>query len=652
MSSRGCITLFTKSSRFWGIFWVDVSDYSRAEAGFLSIAGQLQIPLQKWEDVLQELVNLKKSWLLVLDNADDPNVDYQRYFPTGSSGVVILTTRNDQCRIYAVGGLINLEGLSDIDAQSLLFNVAQVPESQYQRMKNDAQVISKLLGSHPLALIQAGAYVACGHSTLNDYPEVYRRQQERLLKFGPSQIQPRYQNVYATFEASADALKSDVESASDVLQLLSVLASLSGEPLPLLSFEIAWTVAKEICSGKENNLNLGGITQWHVDQLVPLISIEKDEWDLFRLTNAVNRLKTLALVSTEKHDYDPHQGSISMHPLIHAWANERNNSQERHTTWISAGCFLAICSQDEPLWRAPGGRFLSCHIQALVSSKMSLIFDSKPPRKVFALLMQFGWFLEEMGDDIGLSSLLSRLFRHLGWEETIVSPEWLDAYLIKAINYTRRGESEKAIPLLEQMVELIKQTNLPAKLLLHYHLAAVYLKKGEAEKAVQLLEQMFKSFKVKHNADEFWCLVLKFVLIQAYKRSGEIEKALKLSKSFSESAIASFELQWVDPLVLLHHLEKIYGELVTAEDAESYSAQVDEYVETYWKGDSITLLEKLNRRSMVNWNRGRREAGLKGQYKCVELARDLLGDHHPLVEEQKLWGKNILTDIRKLGERE
>ena len=92
----GC-HLLTKTS-FWGVSWVDVSTETLAESGFLDIAGRLQVPAKTLEEARQALANLKERWLLILDNADDPKVDYQRYFPTGLRGVVMLTSRNDECR--------------------------------------------------------------------------------------------------------------------------------------------------------------------------------------------------------------------------------------------------------------------------------------------------------------------------------------------------------------------------------------------------------------------------------------------------------------------------------------------------------------------------------------------------------------------------
>jgi hypothetical protein len=132
-------------------------------------------PAESQEDACRGLANMKKPGLLVLDNADDVNTDYQQYFPTTPAGVVLLTSRNAECQQYATLKWIDLEGFSDSEARELLFRMAYIPNTQHQKLEDDAQVVVSLLRSHPLALIQAGSYVSRGHCTFKQYPDVYQR---------------------------------------------------------------------------------------------------------------------------------------------------------------------------------------------------------------------------------------------------------------------------------------------------------------------------------------------------------------------------------------------------------------------------------------------------------------------------------------------
>ena len=60
-------------------------------------------------EALQVLAATKQSWLLILDNADDPNIDYQLYLPSGTHGAVIITSRIPECRKYGTVGAEALE---------------------------------------------------------------------------------------------------------------------------------------------------------------------------------------------------------------------------------------------------------------------------------------------------------------------------------------------------------------------------------------------------------------------------------------------------------------------------------------------------------------------------------------------------------------
>jgi hypothetical protein len=189
-------------------------------------------------------------------------------------------------------------------------------------------MVASLLQSHPLALIQAAAYVSRDHFTLAEYLRVFAQQRQRLLTFRPAQGQSRYRDVYATFEASASILQSAyTEAAADALQLLSVLATCEPSRFPLLLFEAGWKGARSISSKVTDNKDVIKLSPWHVSRLLPLIQADASAWNSFRLIEAISLLKAFSLVST-----DTHSGflSVSIHPLIHAWARDRQEKTEQH----------------------------------------------------------------------------------------------------------------------------------------------------------------------------------------------------------------------------------------------------------------------------------------------------------------------------------
>jgi hypothetical protein len=186
--------------------------------------------------------------------------------------------------------------------------------------------------------------VSRGHCTLAEYPRVFAQQQQRLLAFRPAQGQSRYRDVYATFEASAGILQSShTEAAADALQLLPVLATCEPSRLPLPLFKAGWKGARSISSNIAGNDDDIKLSPWHVSRLLPLIQADASAWDSFRLIEAISILKAFSLVST-----DTHSGflSVSMHPLTHAWARDRQEKTEQHDSWVTTGCLFAVSRDD------------------------------------------------------------------------------------------------------------------------------------------------------------------------------------------------------------------------------------------------------------------------------------------------------------------
>ncbi|ERF74884.1 hypothetical protein EPUS_09291 [Endocarpon pusillum Z07020] len=506
---------------FWGVFWVDASTETLAESGFLNLADKLQIAAQTLDEARQGLANVKKRWLLVLDNAHDPKIDYQRYFPAGIAG----------------WGDVDIAERGMPPARELLLRAARIPDARRLAVKGDAQVVVTLLHSHPLALIQAGAYVAQGHCTLAEYPQIFARQRKRLLKFSPTQARSRYGDVYATFEASAEILRasaeampasSTTESARDALELLPVLACCGPTRLPLPVFEAGWRGAQEISRDQADKYDETlALTAWHVSRLPSLIRARANTWDSYRLTKAIRLCRTLALMSTDTQDGVM---SVSMHPLVHAWARDRANAAEQHKGWLTTGCLMAVSRSDGELWRRRG-RQLQPHMQTLTLWDSSKMFGSEPAMKITSILVDCGRLLYRMRDDARVFVLMNKLLAHLGLDGQKVEERWLVVYKLTAKNLINYGKVGKAVSLLEQVIK-IKELTLaedhPLRLASLHELAGAYQADGQIKTAVPLLEQVVKIQEQTLAKDHPSRLASQHELARAYRANGQVQKTESL----------------------------------------------------------------------------------------------------------------------------
>jgi tetratricopeptide (TPR) repeat protein len=553
---------------FWGVFWVDVDSQSTAKKGFLSIAKALEYAAESVEEALQALANTKKPWLLILDNADNPSFDYTQYIPSGVKGAVVMTSRIPHCSKYSTIPAEALEGLDVGHSTQLLLKAAQVPEESWQSCEEQAQAILHLLGSHTLALIQAGAYIAEGYCRLDQYPELYQRQRKRLLKHYPEQEQSRYRDVYATFEASVDVLKSsNTEVGQDALDILGIMAMLQSSDLPIQVFADAWRGARDVLETEHAQIDdMGDLTQRHVSQLPEFFNMQTDEWDDYRLKKALALLASLSLVTRHSlHDLD----GLSMHPLAHAWAKDRLGQEQQQMVWVNVGCLLALSRGDADTWQGYE-RQLWPHVQSFLSPSVDTILSYGPLEMILPILLKCGWVLDVMREDDALEFLLNDIYRVLQIAPSNPSQEHTQIWDLAARSLANSGYARRAVVLLEYIVKVQESTLVethPTRLDSQHELARVYIQNGQTNEAVALLEHVVKvrdsTLKETHPAR----LASQHVLANAYNNNGQTNKAVALLEHVVEVEETTLIETHPDRLASQHVLANAYIDIRKMEEA-------------------------------------------------------------------------------------
>jgi tetratricopeptide (TPR) repeat protein len=478
------------------------------------------------------LANIQKNWLLILDNADDPEFDYQIYFPSGTWGTIIMTSRVVDTHHYQTVGTERLASLDEGDSLGLLFKVAKIPSESWSSQEQAAKEVIKTLGHHTLALIQAGAYIAKGHCSMEDFPGVFRRQRERLLKFRPKQAQSRYSDVFTTFEATASMLKySGTTEASDALCLLEVVSMLHFSEIPMQVFEDAWKGSQKIIeAGPKKDSDIRDLSEWHVSQLPEFLRDVMDEWDPFRLREASHLLASLSLITESTRDGFP---EISMHSLVHAWVKDRLSSEERNRVWSMTGSTLALSFYTSTPWR-PYYRQLQPHAHTYVDLYVNRMYSLNQNRSIAQMILMCGWVLYWMREDTLVAELLKRLFAELRIDPSHPSLEsvgLLDLYDLQGRSLYHLGHFKQAVQLGEQIFH-IRETTLaedhPERLTAQLDLASAYLENGQIVQAVQSFEQIVDKARQKLPEDDYKLLACQHELARAYEMNGQINEAIQL----------------------------------------------------------------------------------------------------------------------------
>ena len=617
---------FSLCYRFWGIFWVDVDKPSTAERDFIAVAKLLGRVIKSVPEALQVLATTYQSWLLILDNADDPGFDYQIYFPPGDHGAVLMTSRVTECKQYSADAFEALGGLEEEDSKELLLKAAELAPGSWLAYDNQAREVARLLGLHTLALIQAGAYISQGHCQLYQYPEVYQRQRQRLLKYRPKQAQSRYRDVYATFEASADVLEqSQTESARDALLLLQILSMFDSSVLPFQIFEEAWKGCREISQASDEDRGIDEFSRDHVLQLPNFMVPDEDEWDHFRLTEASYLLTSLSLAT--RQDLNGYVG-LSMHPLTHAWAKDRQDSKRQGVAWIATGCVLGFSRSNTRMWQT---QRLLPHVLSYLDLKVKKAFDLASKTVITSILLKCGWTLLDMRQDTRLGQLLEDMFLELRQKPDKPSEDLLPLYDLQARSLINLGRNEAARELFEQVIrirEVLGKTH-PDTLTTMNNLALVLNRQGkyvEAEAMNRQTLEITEEVLGKTHPDTLTTMNNLALVLNGQGKYVEAEAMNRQTLKISEEVLGKTH---PNTLTTMNNLAGVLDMQGKYADAEAMNRQTLEITEEVLGKTHPDTLMTMNNLAVVLDKQGKYADAEAMNRQTLEIKEEVLGKMHP-----------------------
>ena len=107
---------------FSNIFLVDATTVETLETGLRAIAVSSNAG-NTAEDGFKCLCNNKDEWLILFDNADDPKINLNKWFPQCSHGNILITSRNPGLVVYA-GSHSLVSDMEELEAVELLLKSA------------------------------------------------------------------------------------------------------------------------------------------------------------------------------------------------------------------------------------------------------------------------------------------------------------------------------------------------------------------------------------------------------------------------------------------------------------------------------------------------------------------------------------------------
>jgi tetratricopeptide (TPR) repeat protein len=268
--------------------------------------------------------------------------------------------------------------------------------------------------------------------------------------------------------------------------------------------------------------------KWHVSRLPDFLDAYADEWDSDRLMEAIEALSSLSSTTPEE-SLGLH---ISMHPLVHAWAKDRQDSKSlKEDVLINVGSIIALSRTGSEIWQ-DSERYLRPHMQSYMDSEAQLISSHGRNPQILPVLLRCCWILNDMRDDSRLARFFKNIFHELGRDQHSPSRDILPIYKVTAKHFYDLAHYEESVQLLEQIVEIENDALInkyePDLLTSQHLLASAYLENNQVLEAVGLLEQVIKIQEKTLPETHPNRLASQHVLANAYLENNQVLEAVGL----------------------------------------------------------------------------------------------------------------------------
>lgn len=294
--------------------------------------------------MVRYLTLCSEPWLLIVDNADDPSLRIQSLLPAGDTGLVLITTRNPDRRLFATVGMDIVDRMSIDDSVNLLLRASLVGRTSDDTARTAAKDVVEMLGCLALAVNQAASYIRNGFCTLEEYPHEFRMRRKEILSRDVSEDTGGYEyTVNTAWEMPVKVLEASERYASKAaIELLKVLALCHFDGVPEELFERAANIVKKQKAKSDSYSSFVSA--------IPLLKLyqgQQEQWYPMLLRESLTILSSLSILVFNGQDRN-----ISMHPLVHAWAADRLTGEELRSartaslSWIAASIDFAYSGAD------------------------------------------------------------------------------------------------------------------------------------------------------------------------------------------------------------------------------------------------------------------------------------------------------------------
>ena len=226
------------------VLWVPALSRETFDTAYREIGTLLRIPgitddNADIKHIVRDSLNSDSSsdWLMVVDNADDPNVlldvvsdgpqsgRLYDYLPRRDRGSILFTTRGRKtAERLTPGNVLELDDISRIEAKQLM--ARRILNKALLNDENATNKLLELLTCLPLAVVQAVAFINSNQVSISDYVSLFQQADTEVEVFSehfddPSRYRETESTIAKTWQISFDQIMKQDKLAASYLSFIA-----------------------------------------------------------------------------------------------------------------------------------------------------------------------------------------------------------------------------------------------------------------------------------------------------------------------------------------------------------------------------------------------------------------------------------------------
>ncbi|QRV92221.1 kinesin light chain [Ceratobasidium sp. AG-Ba] len=555
------------------VVFVDATTHETAMATLAGFANEKNIG-NSHDSALKWLGNQRERWLMIVDNADDPDVDIRRYFPTGDHGSILVTTRIKQHAALARGDDSDRQvaSMKQDEAMGLLLKAAKLKETSLPAAERQAATrLLEDVGYLALAVVQAGAYIFSAECTIADYYDMFLQHRKNALEQStrlPVKTNDYKHSVYTTWHMSYKKLGKSAQ------QLLHFTAFMHHTNITEDIFRRAAANLEKYEPAIPATQSEQEIRAYVSEFLGRFLST--GAWNSSAFRETMTELQSYSLIN-----YDKVNREYTLHVLVHDWAS----------TVIE-------------------------HPQGVAIDHTALLL---------AVSIDFDDTIDSLEYKLVVETHLNNLLRRQQIPRANNTARFGEVYY-RSSNWKQKERMDRIT--VDGRKELLGEED-PSTLSSMNNLALTYQNQGKYREAAALQEQLVEIRKRVSGHDHRHTLTAMSNLAGTYYELGRYTDAQSLQLHILDTRKRVYGREDPDTLISMHELAVTYKAQSRYDEAQALLVQVVDAKKRVKGDEHPSTLTSMGELASTYYHQGRYDEAESMQVHVLEVRKRRQGDEHP-----------------------